>query len=67
MNTKIRYILHFPQYEPFQDNWFSITYTQSATTRYFSCQVYIQILVISWDWVEVKVKTKPKSVIAEPT
>lgn len=21
-----------------QDNWFSITYTQSATTRYFSCQ-----------------------------
>ena len=24
---------------PFQDNWFSITYTQSATTRYFSCQV----------------------------
>ena len=52
---------------PFQDNWFSITYTQSATTRYFSCQVYIQILVISWDWVEVKVKTKPKYVIAEPT
>ena len=37
---KMCFVYNMYTWLSFQDNWFSITYTQSATTRYFSCQVY---------------------------
>ena len=64
MHTKSRCSLHFPYIcVSFQDNWFSITYTQSATTRYFSCQVF-KYLLASQDALEVMRVTESLSPVS---